>query len=113
MNLDGLIGATTMCELLNQNPKGGMGNPSPSLGLIKPTDIEASASGVNSSMTLQKRSWPVVDGKVVLVVQRLHVIERAAVMRRWPALFLRRSRLRSSIDVAAVRLSIIDACVCD
>ena len=40
MNLDGLIGATTMCELLEQNPKGGMGTPSPSLGLIKPVDVE-------------------------------------------------------------------------
>ncbi|WP_102146036.1 hypothetical protein [Mycobacterium hubeiense] len=42
MNLDGLIGGTTMCELLDQNPKGGMGTPSPSLGLIKPTDVDAS-----------------------------------------------------------------------
>jgi hypothetical protein len=40
MNLDGLIGATTMCELLDQNPMGGMGTPSPSLGLIRPIDIE-------------------------------------------------------------------------
>lgn len=37
-----LIGETTMCELLARNPKGGMGNPSPSLGLIKPTDIDTS-----------------------------------------------------------------------
>jgi hypothetical protein len=42
MNLDGLIGDTTMCELLEQNPVGGMSIPSPSLGLIKPTDVEAS-----------------------------------------------------------------------
>ena len=28
-----------MCELLNQNPKGGMAIPSPSLGLIKPTKV--------------------------------------------------------------------------
>ncbi len=42
MNLDGLIGATTMCGLLAKNPIGGMGTPSPSLGLIKPTDVEAS-----------------------------------------------------------------------
>jgi hypothetical protein len=41
-NLDDLIGGTTMCELLDQNPKGGMSTPSPSLGLIKPTDIEVS-----------------------------------------------------------------------
>lgn len=41
MHLDGLIGATTMCELLDQNPKGGMGRPSPSLGLIQPVDVEA------------------------------------------------------------------------
>ncbi|MCV7093338.1 hypothetical protein [Mycobacterium interjectum] len=41
MNLDGLIGATTMCELLDQNPVGGMAVPSPSLGLIKPLDIVA------------------------------------------------------------------------
>lgn len=40
--LGSLIGETTMCELLARNPKGGMGNPSPSLGLIKPTDIETS-----------------------------------------------------------------------
>ncbi|WP_264024222.1 hypothetical protein [Mycolicibacterium pyrenivorans] len=39
MNLDGLIGATTMCELMEQNPKGGMAIPSPSLGLIKPTKV--------------------------------------------------------------------------
>jgi len=39
-NLDGLIGATTMCELLDRNPKGGMGIPAPSLGLIKPVDVE-------------------------------------------------------------------------
>ena len=42
MNLDGLIGATTMCELLDRNPKGGMGFPAPSLGLIKPTEVEVS-----------------------------------------------------------------------
>ncbi|WND56471.1 hypothetical protein QQA43_28070 [Mycolicibacterium vanbaalenii] len=42
MHLDGLIGATTMCELLDKNPVGGMGTPSPSLGLIKPADIEVS-----------------------------------------------------------------------
>lgn len=42
MNLEGLIGATTMCELLDQNPKGGMGTPAPSLGLIKPTEVEVS-----------------------------------------------------------------------
>ncbi|WP_275571749.1 hypothetical protein [Mycolicibacterium vanbaalenii] len=40
--LGSLIGETTMCELLAQNPKGGMRKPSPSLGLIKPTDIETS-----------------------------------------------------------------------
>jgi hypothetical protein len=40
VHLDGLIGATTMCELLDQNPVGGMGTPSPSLGLIKPADVE-------------------------------------------------------------------------
>lgn len=40
--LGALIGETTMCELLARNPKGGMGNPSPSLGLIKPTDIDTS-----------------------------------------------------------------------
>ncbi|HEY5857377.1 MAG TPA: hypothetical protein VIW24_25945 [Aldersonia sp.] len=38
--LGDLIGATTMCDLLTQNPVGGMGTPSPSLGLIKPTDVE-------------------------------------------------------------------------
>ena len=42
INLGSLIGETTMCELLERNPKGDMGNPSPSLGLIKPTDIETS-----------------------------------------------------------------------
>ncbi|MEV0333190.1 hypothetical protein [Nocardia sp. NPDC050717] len=42
MYLGGLVGATTMCELLAQNPVGGMGIPSPSLGLIKPTDVEVS-----------------------------------------------------------------------
>ncbi|MCV7007435.1 hypothetical protein [Mycobacterium gordonae] len=41
MILDGLIGATTMCELLDANPIGGMGKPSPSLGLIKPVDVSA------------------------------------------------------------------------
>jgi hypothetical protein len=40
MNLGDLIGKTTMCDLLEQNPVGGMGTPSPSLGLIKPIDIE-------------------------------------------------------------------------
>lgn len=35
-----LVGATTMCELIAQNPKGGMGTPSPSLGMIKPVDVE-------------------------------------------------------------------------
>lgn len=40
--LGSLIGETTMCELLAQNPKGGMSKPSQSLGLIKPTDIETS-----------------------------------------------------------------------
>ena len=40
--LGSLIGETTMCDLLAQNPKGGMATPSPSLGLIKPTDIETS-----------------------------------------------------------------------
>lgn len=35
-----LLGDTTMCELIEQNPKGGMGKPSPSLGLIKPVDVE-------------------------------------------------------------------------
>jgi hypothetical protein len=35
-----LVGATTMCDLIAQNPKGGMGTPSPSLGLIKPVDVE-------------------------------------------------------------------------
>ena len=40
MNLGDLIGGTTMCDLLEQNPVGGMGTPSPSLGLIKPIDIE-------------------------------------------------------------------------
>lgn len=39
--LGSLIGETTMCDLLARNPKGNMGNPSPSLGLIKPIDIEA------------------------------------------------------------------------
>jgi hypothetical protein len=39
INLDGLIDATTMCELLDRNPKGGMAIPSPSLGLIKPTKV--------------------------------------------------------------------------
>lgn len=39
VNLGGLIGATTMCELIRQNPKGGMGTPSPSLGLIKPVEV--------------------------------------------------------------------------
>jgi hypothetical protein len=29
-----------MCDLLTQNPRGGMGTPSPSLDLIKPIDIE-------------------------------------------------------------------------
>lgn len=37
-----LIGETTMCELIARNPKRNMGNPSPSLGLIKPVDIETS-----------------------------------------------------------------------
>ncbi|WP_280457976.1 hypothetical protein [Nocardia carnea] len=41
MNLGSLVGGTTMCELLDRNPVGGMGTPSPSLGLIKPVDIEA------------------------------------------------------------------------
>ena len=41
MNLGDLIGETTMCDLLEQNPVDGMGTPSPSLGLIKPIDIEA------------------------------------------------------------------------
>ncbi len=40
MNLDGLLGATTMCKLLEANPAGGMGTPSPSLGLIKPTNVQ-------------------------------------------------------------------------
>ncbi|BBX06750.1 hypothetical protein [Mycolicibacterium aichiense] len=40
--LGSLIGETSMCELIAQNPKGNMGNPSPSLGLIKPVDIETS-----------------------------------------------------------------------
>lgn len=35
-----LIGATTMCDLLAQNPSGRMSTPSPSLGLIKPHDIK-------------------------------------------------------------------------
>ena len=35
-----LVGATTMCELIAQNPEGGMGTPAPSLGLIKPVDVE-------------------------------------------------------------------------
>ncbi|WP_373235097.1 hypothetical protein [Mycobacterium marinum] len=39
MNLGGLVGATTMCELMERNPKGGMAIPSPSLGLIKPTKV--------------------------------------------------------------------------
>lgn len=39
-NLGGLVGATTMCELLAQNPVGEMVNPAPSLGLIKPHDIK-------------------------------------------------------------------------
>jgi hypothetical protein len=38
--LGDLVGQTTMCDLLAQNPVGGMGTPSPSLGLIKPTDID-------------------------------------------------------------------------
>lgn len=42
VTLDGLIGGTTMCELLDQNPKGGMATPAPSLGLIKPVEVEAS-----------------------------------------------------------------------
>ncbi|ORV45962.1 hypothetical protein [Mycobacterium conspicuum] len=44
MNLDGLIGAITMCELLDQNPVGGMSVPSPSLGLIKPLDVVATVA---------------------------------------------------------------------
>ncbi|MFA5607735.1 MAG: hypothetical protein WDA07_11160 [Leucobacter sp.] len=43
MNLNGLIGTTTMCELLDRNPIGGMAIPSPSLGLIKPLDVAAIA----------------------------------------------------------------------
>ncbi|MGV0675707.1 hypothetical protein ABQE62_05875 [Mycolicibacterium fortuitum] len=39
MNLNGLIGGATMCELLARNPKGGMGSPAPSLGLIKPKNV--------------------------------------------------------------------------
>jgi len=35
-----LVAATTMCELIAKNPKGGMGTPAPSLGLIKPVDVE-------------------------------------------------------------------------
>ena len=35
-----LVGATSMCDLIESNPKGGMGTPSPSLGLIKPMDVE-------------------------------------------------------------------------
>ncbi|WP_246284743.1 hypothetical protein [Gordonia asplenii] len=41
LNLSDLIGATTMCELLGQNPIGGMATPSPSMGLIKPIDVVA------------------------------------------------------------------------
>ncbi|MGW4367683.1 hypothetical protein ACWEKT_18755 [Nocardia takedensis] len=40
MYLGDLLGATTMCGLLERNPVGGMGTPSPSLGLIEPTDVE-------------------------------------------------------------------------
>lgn len=40
--LGSLIGETSMCELLARNPRGNMGTPAPALGLIKPTDIEAS-----------------------------------------------------------------------
>ena len=29
-----------MCELIAKNPKGGMGSPSPSLGLIKSVGVE-------------------------------------------------------------------------
>lgn len=39
-NLDGLIGETTMCDLLAQNPVGEMVNSAPSLGLIKPRDVK-------------------------------------------------------------------------
>ncbi len=42
INLGSLIGETTMCELLAQNPKGGRATPSPSLGMIKPTDVATS-----------------------------------------------------------------------
>ena len=38
--LGDLIGGTTMCDLLAQNPVGGMGTPSPSLGLITPLDVD-------------------------------------------------------------------------
>lgn len=41
-NLDGLIGETTMCELLAQNPVGEMVKAAPSLGLIKPREIKVS-----------------------------------------------------------------------
>lgn len=42
--LGSLIGETTMCDLLARNPMGGMATPSPSLGLIKPADIETSVT---------------------------------------------------------------------
>lgn len=38
-NLDGLIAATTMCELLEQNPVGEMRAPAPSIGLVKPREV--------------------------------------------------------------------------
>lgn len=54
-----------------------------------------------------------VDGEVVPVVQRPDVIGRTAAMRHGFELWARRSRLRASTDVAAVRLSTIGGCVWD
>ena len=57
MHLDGLIGATTMCELLKQNPKGARGTASPALGLITPTDIETTVLDADpSARTTRPRS---------------------------------------------------------
>ncbi len=69
-NLDGLIGSTTMCDLLDRNPLGGMGKPSPSLGLIKPSDIETSVVEgdrwtVNEQAKIDKASAPDLFGTSV------------------------------------------------
>ena len=53
-HLNGLIGDVTMCGLLERNPLGGMGTPSPSLGLIKPTDIETSIVDGNRWTALEQ-----------------------------------------------------------